>query len=101
MKHSRNQLSGLSLLPSCYMPSEQRNVTATSLFVVGEIGVNDYLIGLLGNRTLSELKTVFLPRIISAIRSAVTVSRCLLLSFQFHMLYATHCIYFRGHTYRT
>jgi hypothetical protein len=80
------------------MPSEQRNVTATSLFVVGEIGVNDYLIGL---RTLSELKTVFLPRIISAIRSAVTVSRCLLLSFQFHMLYATHCIYFRGHTYRT
>ena len=57
------------------MPSEQRNVTATSLFVVGEIGVNDYLIGLLGNRTLSELKTVFLPRIISAIRSAVTVSR--------------------------
>ena len=51
-------------------------MTATSLFIVGEIGINDYLIGgLYGNRTLSELKTVFLPQIIRAIRSTVTVSR--------------------------
>ena len=55
------------------MPSEQRNITATSLFVVGEIGINDYLIGLMGNRTLSELKT-FLPQILGAIHSAVSVS---------------------------
>ncbi|CAL4924783.1 unnamed protein product [Urochloa decumbens] len=50
---------------------ERRNITATSLFVVGEIGVNDYLIGLIGNRTIGELKT-FTPRIIDAIHSAVT-----------------------------
>ncbi|CAN6288285.1 unnamed protein product [Urochloa humidicola] len=50
---------------------EQRNITETSLFVVGEIGVNDYLIGLIGNRTLSELRT-FIPQIIGAIHSAVT-----------------------------
>ncbi|CAL4941653.1 unnamed protein product [Urochloa decumbens] len=50
---------------------EQRNITATSLFVVGEIGVNDYLIGLIGNRTIGELKT-FTPQIIGAIHSAVT-----------------------------
>jgi hypothetical protein len=50
-------------------------MTASSLFVVGEIGINDYLLGLFGNRTLSELKTVFLPQIIRAIRSTLTVSR--------------------------
>ncbi|CAN6299537.1 unnamed protein product [Urochloa humidicola] len=50
---------------------EQRNITATSLFVVGEIGVNDYLIGLIGNRTISELKT-FIPQIMGAIHSVVT-----------------------------
>jgi len=52
-------------------------MTATSLFIVGEIGINDYIIsGLYRNRTLmSELKTVFLPQIIRAIRSTVTVSR--------------------------
>ncbi|KAF8720613.1 hypothetical protein HU200_023684 [Digitaria exilis] len=50
---------------------DQRNIMAASLFLVGEIGVNDYLIGLTGNRTVSELKT-FLPPIISAIHSAVT-----------------------------
>ncbi|KAF8720610.1 hypothetical protein HU200_023681 [Digitaria exilis] len=44
---------------------------AASLFVVGEIGANDYLIGVTGNRTLSELET-FLPQILSAINSAVT-----------------------------
>jgi hypothetical protein len=50
-------------------------MTASSMFVVGEIGINDYLLGLFGNRTLSELKTVFLPQIIRAIRSTLTVSR--------------------------
>ena len=39
-------------------------MTAISLFVVGEIGINDYLLGVYGNRTISELKTVFLSQII-------------------------------------
>ncbi|XP_062200489.1 GDSL esterase/lipase At1g28600-like [Phragmites australis] len=50
---------------------EQRKVTATSLFLVGEIGVNDYLIALVGNRTVGEVKT-FVPHIVGAIRSVVT-----------------------------
>ncbi|WVZ58792.1 hypothetical protein U9M48_009022, partial [Paspalum notatum var. saurae] len=52
--------------------TERRNVTASSLFIVGEIGINDYLIGIIGNRTLAEMKSTFLPPIIGAIHSAVT-----------------------------
>ncbi|RLN17347.1 GDSL esterase/lipase [Panicum miliaceum] len=68
----RNQTSWFkNVLERLGSVHEQRNMTATSLFVVGEIGMNDYLIGLMGNRTLSELKT-FLPQILGAIHSAVS-----------------------------
>ncbi|CAN6311257.1 unnamed protein product [Urochloa humidicola] len=68
----RNQTSWFQNVLRCLgSVHEQRNITATSLFVVGEIGVNDYLIGLIGNRTINELKT-FTPQIIGAIHSAVT-----------------------------
>ncbi|TKV93848.1 hypothetical protein SEVIR_9G256100v4 [Setaria viridis] len=51
---------------------EQRKITSTSLFLVGEIGVNDYFIAALGrNRTVGEVKA-FVPRIVAAIRSVVT-----------------------------
>ncbi|XP_066387171.1 GDSL esterase/lipase At1g28590-like isoform X2 [Miscanthus floridulus] len=51
--------------------AEQRKTMATSLFLVGEIGVNDYFIGLNENRTVGEVET-FVPHVVSAIRSVVT-----------------------------
>uniref|UniRef100_J3N2D7 SGNH hydrolase-type esterase domain-containing protein n=1 Tax=Oryza brachyantha TaxID=4533 RepID=J3N2D7_ORYBR len=50
---------------------ERREITASSLFVVGEMGGNDYLIAVFQNRTLDEAKT-FVPGIIDAIRSSLT-----------------------------
>uniref|UniRef100_A0A0D9XJB6 GDSL esterase/lipase n=1 Tax=Leersia perrieri TaxID=77586 RepID=A0A0D9XJB6_9ORYZ len=50
---------------------EQREITASSLFVVGEMGGNDYLIAFFQNRTLDEAKT-FVPGITDAIRSFLT-----------------------------
>ncbi|TVU30938.1 hypothetical protein EJB05_22593, partial [Eragrostis curvula] len=49
---------------------EQRKVAATSLFIVGEIGINDYLVALGGNRTVGEVKT-FVPYVVGAIRLLV------------------------------
>ena len=67
--------------------AEQRKITSTSLFLVGEIGVNDYLVAALGrNRTVGEVNT-FVPRVVAAVRSVVTVSsiaRCVLCSSTFH-----------------
>ncbi|XP_066387190.1 GDSL esterase/lipase At5g45910-like isoform X1 [Miscanthus floridulus] len=51
--------------------AEQRKTMATSLFLVGEIGVNDYFIGLNENRTVGEVET-FVPHVVGAIRSVVT-----------------------------
>jgi hypothetical protein len=47
---------------------------ARSLFLVGEIGVNDYLVAL-GNNTVGagEMRT-FVPHIVAAVRSVLTVS---------------------------
>ncbi|KAG0549656.1 hypothetical protein BDA96_01G273800 [Sorghum bicolor] len=50
---------------------EQRKSMATSVFLVGEIGVNDYFIGLNENRTVGEVHT-FVPHVVSAIRSVIT-----------------------------
>ena len=59
---------------SCARSAEQRKITSTSLFLVGEIGVNDYFVSALGrNRTVGEVNT-FVPRVVAAVRSVVTVS---------------------------
>ncbi|CAN6299536.1 unnamed protein product [Urochloa humidicola] len=51
---------------------EQRKIMSTSLFLVGEIGVNDYFIAALGrNRTAGDVKA-FVTRIVAAVRSVVT-----------------------------
>lgn len=44
---------------------------ASSLFIVGEIGVNDYLVSLVGNLTVGEVETSVVPHIVAAIRSTV------------------------------
>uniref|UniRef100_A0A0E0M7A6 Esterase n=1 Tax=Oryza punctata TaxID=4537 RepID=A0A0E0M7A6_ORYPU len=49
----------------------RRKIMASSLFIVGEIGVNDYLVSLIGNLTVGEVKTSVVPHIVAAIRSAV------------------------------
>uniref|UniRef100_A0A0E0M7B0 GDSL esterase/lipase n=1 Tax=Oryza punctata TaxID=4537 RepID=A0A0E0M7B0_ORYPU len=49
---------------------EERKITASSLFVVGEMGGNDYLNAIFQNRTLDEAKS-FVPGIIDAIRSSL------------------------------
>ncbi|XP_062205830.1 GDSL esterase/lipase At1g28590-like [Phragmites australis] len=68
----RNQTSWfrnvLQLLGSVH---GQRKITATALFLVGEIGVNDYFIALNRNCTVGEVKN-FVPHVIGAIRSVVT-----------------------------
>ncbi|VAH02813.1 unnamed protein product [Triticum turgidum subsp. durum] len=43
---------------------------ASSLFIVGEIGVNDYLVAFAGNTTVREART-FVPHIVGAVRSVV------------------------------
>ncbi|KAL5231579.1 hypothetical protein ABZP36_030355 [Zizania latifolia] len=48
----------------------RRKIMASSLFLVGEIGVNDYFISLVGNCTVGEVKT-FVPHVVGAIRSVV------------------------------
>lgn len=45
---------------------------ANSLFLVGEIGGNDYCYTLLQGRAVEEVKA-FVPDVISAISSAITV----------------------------
>ncbi|XP_006662321.1 GDSL esterase/lipase At1g28600-like [Oryza brachyantha] len=49
---------------------DRRKVMASSLFIVGEIGVNDYLVSLVGNLTVGEVES-FVPHIVGAIRSVV------------------------------
>lgn len=46
-------------------------IMARSLFIVGEIGVNDYLVAFAGNTTVREART-FVPHIVGAVRSVVT-----------------------------
>ena len=53
---------------------DQRKITASSLFLVGEIGVNDYLVAFVGNITVEKVRT-FVPHIVGAVRSVVTVSQ--------------------------
>lgn len=48
---------------------------ASSLFIVGEIGVNDYLVSLVGNLTVGEVETSVVPHIVAAIRSTVNVRK--------------------------
>jgi hypothetical protein len=43
---------------------------ASSLFLVGEIGVNDYLVALGSNTTVREVRT-FVPHIVTAVRSVL------------------------------
>ena len=50
----------------------RRRIIAWSLFVVGEIGVNDYLVAL-GNNTAQEVQTL-VPHIVAAVHSVLTVS---------------------------
>uniref|UniRef100_A0ACD5TYE5 Uncharacterized protein n=1 Tax=Avena sativa TaxID=4498 RepID=A0ACD5TYE5_AVESA len=57
----------LQLLGSVH---ERRRIMARSLFVVGEIGVNDYLVAL-GNNTAREARTL-VPHIVAAVRSVLT-----------------------------
>ncbi|KAM0861834.1 hypothetical protein ACQ4PT_045621 [Festuca glaucescens] len=59
----------LQLLGSVH---EQRRMMARSLFLVGEIGVNDYLVAL-GNNTVGvgEVRTL-VPHIVAAVRSVLT-----------------------------
>ncbi|KAL6883334.1 hypothetical protein ACP4OV_010748 [Aristida adscensionis] len=66
-----NQTSWFKTVLQSLGPVSTGQSTATSLFVVGEIGINDYFIALVGNRTVGEAKT-FVPHIIGAIRSVVT-----------------------------
>uniref|UniRef100_A0A0E0EXC0 Esterase n=1 Tax=Oryza meridionalis TaxID=40149 RepID=A0A0E0EXC0_9ORYZ len=49
----------------------RRKIMASSLVIVGEIGVNDYLVSLIGNLTVGEVKTSVVPHIVAAIRSTV------------------------------
>nr|CAB3499730.1 unnamed protein product [Digitaria exilis] len=50
----------------------ERKIMSTSLFLVGEIGVNDYFIAALGrNRTAGDVKT-FVPRVLAAVRLVIT-----------------------------
>ncbi|XP_015613244.1 acetylajmalan esterase isoform X2 [Oryza sativa Japonica Group] len=51
----------------------RRKIMASSLFIVGEIGVNDYLVSLVGNLTVGEVETSVVPHIVAAIRSTVNV----------------------------
>ncbi|CAN6293680.1 unnamed protein product [Urochloa humidicola] len=61
--------NALQLLGSA---EEQRKIASTSLFLVGEIGVNDYFIAALGqNRTVGDVKA-FAKRIVAAVRSVIT-----------------------------
>ncbi|KAL6641166.1 hypothetical protein ACP70R_019347 [Stipagrostis hirtigluma subsp. patula] len=49
---------------------EERRMTASSLFYVGEIGANDYLLSLINNSP--DVAASLVPHIIGAIRSALT-----------------------------
>uniref|UniRef100_A0A0D9XJB5 Esterase n=1 Tax=Leersia perrieri TaxID=77586 RepID=A0A0D9XJB5_9ORYZ len=48
----------------------RKKFMASSLFIVGEIGVNDYFVSLVGNLTVGEVST-FVPNIVAAIRFVV------------------------------
>ncbi|CAN6283106.1 unnamed protein product [Urochloa humidicola] len=51
--------------------AEQRKIMASSVFYVGEIGVNDYFLALSSNSSIN-LAVSLVPHIIGAIRSALT-----------------------------
>ncbi|KAJ0986158.1 hypothetical protein J5N97_004514 [Dioscorea zingiberensis] len=60
------------LLPSlCSSDSECKNVLGNALFLMGEIGGNDYFNVLGDGRSLEETKT-FVPLVVNAISSAIT-----------------------------
>ncbi|XP_020180857.1 GDSL esterase/lipase At1g28600-like isoform X1 [Aegilops tauschii subsp. strangulata] len=50
---------------------EQRKLTSKSLVMMGEIGINDYLVALMAKRTGEEVRT-FVPHIVGAISSLLT-----------------------------
>ncbi|KAF7039863.1 hypothetical protein CFC21_111105 [Triticum aestivum] len=50
---------------------EQRKLMATSLVMMGEMGIHDYLIFVTGKLTEVEIRT-FVPHIVGAIRSVIT-----------------------------
>uniref|UniRef100_A0ACD5W4U8 Uncharacterized protein n=1 Tax=Avena sativa TaxID=4498 RepID=A0ACD5W4U8_AVESA len=53
---------------------ERRKIMARSMFLVGEIGVNDYIVALVVNNTVREARTL-VPHIVAAVRSALTLRR--------------------------
>ncbi|KAI9096321.1 hypothetical protein K1719_026040 [Acacia pycnantha] len=60
------------LLPSiCTSSSSCKKVFEKSLFLVGEIGVNDFKLFFLWGRSLAEIKT-YLPHLINAISSTIS-----------------------------
>ncbi|XP_037457226.1 GDSL esterase/lipase At1g28600-like [Triticum dicoccoides] len=50
---------------------EQRKLTATMLVMMGEMGINDYLVAITGKLSDGEIRT-FVPHIVRAIRDVVT-----------------------------
>ncbi|VAI80205.1 unnamed protein product [Triticum turgidum subsp. durum] len=51
---------------------EQRKLTATMLVMMGEMGINDYLVAITGKLSDGEIRT-FVPHIVRAIRDVVTM----------------------------
>lgn len=51
----------------------QRELMARSLVMVGEMGINDYLVAFFAKRTPSEVEPL-VPHVIQAVRSLVNVS---------------------------
>ncbi|KAF7108204.1 hypothetical protein CFC21_108726 [Triticum aestivum] len=60
-----------NVLPLLGSVHNRTRIMATSLFIVGEIGVNDYLVAFAGNTTVEEARA-FVPHIVGAVRSVVT-----------------------------
>ena len=56
--------------------AEQRKITSRSVFLVGAIGVNDYFLALMSNKSIDVAESL-VPHIIGTIRSALTVTTLL------------------------
>lgn len=73
------------------MLTDCNNKLRNSLFLVGEIGGNDYNHPFYRGRSLAEIRT-FVPLVIRAISSAITVSRMIHISFSticFHICFSS------------
>ncbi|CAN6311260.1 unnamed protein product [Urochloa humidicola] len=64
-------VGGATALDPAFLETEQRKIMASSVFYVGEIGVNDYFLALSSNSSIN-LAVSLVPHIIGAIRSALT-----------------------------